>query len=80
MDKLNVELCPETGICSIIKKDGTKVDLMPGEVKSLRAAGANAETAREIIADSDAEFAKALAPEELAQLAARLQEPPPKHR
>ena len=29
MDKLNIQLCPETGICSIIKENGKKVDLIP---------------------------------------------------
>lgn len=72
MDKLNIELCPETGICSIMKKDGTKVDLMPDEVKSLQGALANPDAARQVIAEADAGFAAALAPEEMQQLAARL--------
>lgn len=75
MDKLNIELCPETGICSIIKKNGTKVDLMPGEVSSLRDALANPESARQVIAEADASFAESLAPQELEQLAARLTKP-----
>jgi hypothetical protein len=69
MDKLNIELCPETGICSIIKKDGTKVDLMPDEVTTLREALGNPDSARKVIAEADASFAQSLAPEELAQLA-----------
>ena len=72
MGKLNIELCPETGICSIVKSDGTKVDLMPDEVDSLRAAAAQPESARQTIADVDAEFAKTLQPDELQQLAAGL--------
>lgn len=72
MDKLNIELCPETGICSIIKKNGTKVDLMPDEVKNLRKASGNPDAARQVLAEADAGFAEALAPDELAQLAARL--------
>ena len=72
MDKLNIELCPETGICSIIKNDGTKVDLMPDEVKSLRVALTDPNAAREVIAEADAGFAASLAADELQQLAARL--------
>ncbi len=72
MDPLNIELCPETGICSIMKKDGRKVDLMPDEVRQLRTALANPDAARSVIAEADAGFAAALAPDELQQLAARL--------
>ena len=72
MDNLNVELCPETGICSIIKKDGTKVDLMPGEVSDLRAALVNPDSARQVLAQVDASFAESLAPDEIKQIASHL--------
>jgi hypothetical protein len=72
MDKLDIQLCPETGICSIIKKDGTKVDLMPDEVKNLRVALHQSDAARKVLAEVDADFAELLAPDELSQLAARL--------
>ena len=72
MDKLNIELCPETGICSIMKKDGTKVDLMPDEVKDLRMASANPDSAKQVLAQVDSSFAESLAQDELKQLAARL--------
>ena len=72
MDKLNIELCPETGICSIIRKNGTKVDLMPDEVKNLREASNNPIAARQVIADADADFAKSLESDEINQLAAQL--------
>ena len=72
MGKLNIELCPETGICSIVKSDGTKVDLMPDEVASIRTATVQPEAARQTIADVDADFAKTLQPEELKQLLAEL--------
>ena len=72
MDKLNIELCPETGICSLIKKNGSKVDLMPDEVRQLRTALANPDAARSVIAEADADFAATLAADELQQLAARL--------
>ena len=73
MDRLNIQLCPETGICSLIKKNGTKVDLMPDEVRQLREALNNPDSARQVIAEADADFAAALAPDELQQLATELQ-------
>ena len=72
MDKLSIQMCPETGICSIFKKDGTKVDLMPDEVKNLRAALGNGAAARRVLAEADPDFAKSMAPDELKQLAACL--------
>ncbi len=72
MDNLNIELCPETGICSIMKKDGTKVDLMPDEVKELRVASVNPDSARQVLTQVDSSFAESLTPDELKQLAARL--------
>ena len=72
MDKLNIQLCPKTGICSIIKQNGSKVDLMPDEVQQLREALRNPDSARHVIAEADADFAAALAPDELQQLAAEL--------
>lgn len=69
MDKLTIELCPETGICSLVKDNGTKVDLMPDEVEAIRAAGADASQIRSVIANCDADFAKALDVQALKQVA-----------
>ena len=74
MEKLNIQLCPETGICSLIRQNGAKVDLMPDEVNNLREALDNPESARKVIAEADEGFAKLLVPEELKQLAASLKE------
>ena len=60
MEKLTIELCPETGICSIIKADGAKVDLMPDEVEDIRSAGPDAEKVRSVLANCDADFARSL--------------------
>ena len=72
MDKLNIELCPETGICSIMKADGTKVDLMPGEVDDVRDAAGNAAALKEAVSEADENFAASLTAEELAQLTSTL--------
>lgn len=69
MDKLTIELCPETGICSLIKDNGTKVDLMPDEVEAIRAAGSNAAQIRSVIANCDADFANNLDAQALKQVA-----------
>ena len=72
MSALNIELCPETGICSIIKEGGKKVDLMPDEVAEICEASGNPDSIRQAIAEADDGFADGLDPEELAQIAARL--------
>lgn len=72
MANLNVQLCPETGICSIIRKDGSKVDLMPDEVGGVRDAAGNAEAVRKALSEVDSDFAGKLKPEEIAEIAAEL--------
>ena len=69
---LQIERCPETGICSIIRPDNTKVDLMPDEVLAITAAAGKPEAVRAIVGESDATFAAALSPAEIAQIAGRL--------
>ncbi len=71
MAKLNIEVCPETGICSIVKGDGTKIDLMPDEVAGIRTL-TDPEAVKQAIGEVDAAFAKSLDATELAQLSKRL--------
>ncbi len=72
MSDLNIQLCPETGICSIIKKDGNKVDLVPGEVSQIRDASGNPDTVRQTLAQIDSGFAEGLDPEEIGQISNEL--------
>ncbi len=72
MPKINIELCPETGICSLMKSDTSKADLMPFEVDDIRNAIGDATKIREIIAEADATFANMLSDEELIELAKKL--------
>ena len=72
MSELNIELCPETGICSIIKEDGKKIDLMPNEVAELREVSGNADEIKKAIAEVDDAFAEELDPDEISQIADRL--------
>ena len=72
MNKQNIELCPETGICSIRKADGTKVDLMPDEVAGVRDAAGDVRALKDAVAEADEKFAAALTAEELAELTATL--------
>ena len=67
MGKLTIELCPETGICSIVKGDGTKIDLMPDEVAGLKDV-TDSEAVKKAIEEVDSTFAKSLDASELAQL------------
>jgi hypothetical protein len=69
MSKLNIELCPETGICSIIKSDGQKVDLMPDELGEVRNAAGRTDAIQQAISEVDDGFAATLTAEELQQLA-----------
>lgn len=72
MAKLNIQLCPETGICSLIKEDKTKIDMMPGEVDQLRQAAGDSEKTKDILAQIDAGFTDTLDGEELKQLSNEL--------
>jgi len=72
MGNLDIHLCPETGICSIIKNDGTKVDLMPGEVSDIRAAAGDTGTIGKAISEADSGFAEQLSTEDLSEIAGRL--------
>lgn len=74
MGKLNIERCPETGICSIIKADGTKVDLMPGEVADVQAASGDAAAIKTAVSEADEKFAEALSAEEIAEIAGTLKQ------
>ena len=68
MKKLVVEVCPETGICSILRQDGRKVDLMPDEAAAIRDAAGDAAKIRTAIAGCDSEFAESLKDDEIAQI------------
>ena len=72
MVAINIELCPETGICSLIKSDTNKVDLMPFEVDAIRNAAGDATKIREVIAEADPIFATALSDEEASDFAKSL--------
>jgi hypothetical protein len=69
MDKLIVEMCPETGICSLVKEGGEKTDLMPFEVDELKTLSASdVEKVKELIAQGNEKFAKALTPDDIQQI------------
>ena len=68
MGKLNIQHCPETGICSIIKENGNKIDLMPFEVNQLREAVNDPQKIKAVLADVDKDFSDGLDNEEIAQL------------
>jgi len=72
MSEMNIELCPETGICSLMKSNTSKADLMPFEVDDIRNAIGDATKIREIIAEADSTFANALSDEELIELASKI--------
>lgn len=69
MQKLDVELCPETGLCSIVRSSESKADLMPDEVRAVRAAGDDLAKVRAVVAGADDAFGAALTDEELRLIA-----------
>lgn len=69
MAEVNIELCPETGICSLMKSNTSKADLMPFEVEKIRSSVGDATKIRKIVAEADNIFANSLSDEELIALA-----------
>jgi len=72
MGEVTVELCPETGICTIMKADAGKVDLLPDEVAQIREAAGDAEGIRATLAEADKDFAGKLDLSDLGAVAAKL--------
>lgn len=72
MSELVIERCPETGICSLVRPDQSKVDLMPEEVAAIAAAAASPEAVRAVVDGADAAFAARLSPAELSEIARQL--------
>lgn len=72
MSQLKVELCPETGICSIFKDGGGKVDLLPHEVRFIREAKGDSQKIKTVIAECNQAFADNLDSEEIGELADNL--------
>ena len=69
MAKLNIEMCPETGICSIMNEQGAKIDMISTEVDDLKAAAGDHQQLKELLAGVDPSFSESLTDEELDQLA-----------
>ena len=72
MSDLNIQMCPETGICSIIKCDGDKIDLISTEVSQVREASGSPDAIRQVLAQIDPGFAAGLDSEEIAKLSSEL--------
>ncbi len=70
MSDLNVSVCSETGMCSIMKSGTDKVDLMPSEWDEIKNAGDDIAKIRDIVAEADPTFAKSLSDKELANVVA----------
>jgi hypothetical protein len=69
---LTVEVCPETGICSIVRADASKLDLMPDEVASVRDADGDAAAIKAVLAESDSTFTAKLSEAEVAFIGQKL--------
>jgi len=71
MSYLAIELCPETGICSIVKSEG-RADLTPGEVDDIRGAEGDVAKVKHAISQVDTDFAAGLDHAELQQITQKL--------
>lgn len=71
MAEMIIEICRESGICSLIKPDG-RADLMPTEAADINAAAGDVEQIRNVIAEADPKFAAALEAAELQEIARKL--------
>ena len=71
-NNLTVELCPETGLCSIVRESGVKIDLLPDEVEAIRAAATDSAQIKDVLTESDSTFASQLTADELEYIGRRL--------
>ncbi len=72
MADLRVEVCSETGICSMVKGGTNKIDLLSFEADEIRAAKGDAEVIRKVVAECDTGFAGELDDEDIKGIAAKL--------
>ncbi|MDO8302984.1 MAG: hypothetical protein Q7T18_07070 [Sedimentisphaerales bacterium] len=73
MEKLTIELCPETGICSLVKDGANKTDLMPFEVEELKKISPNdIEKIKAVIAQGNETFAKNLTADDIKRILAQI--------
>lgn len=72
MTRVDIHMCPETGICSILKQDGGKIDMAMDEVDELREASGHLEKIRELIADLDSSFNEQLDDDDIAYLSRKI--------
>jgi hypothetical protein len=71
-DDMTIEVCPETGICSIVRADASKIDLMPDEVAALREADGDVTAIKAVLAESDTAFAAGLSAAEITLIGQKL--------
>ncbi len=69
---MKVEKCPETGICSIIREDGKKIDLMPYEVSQIQEATGDKSKMINVLRDVDDNFASTLTEKETEDLLSKI--------
>ena len=65
---MKIEQCPETGICSMIKDDGSKVDLISEEVNQIKAASGDKGKIKDVLATIDSGFAESLSADEISRI------------
>ena len=74
MADLQIEVCSETGICSIIKDGAYKVDLISPEVDAIRAANGDADAIKAVIGECDSVFAGSLDADDIEGIVTKLKQ------
>jgi len=69
MATLDIQKCPETGICSIANGKGAKIDMISAEADQIRQAGGNHAKIKEVLAQVDSSFSEMLTEAELDEIA-----------
>ncbi len=69
---MKIASCPETGICTILKENGKKVDLIASEVDQISSAAGDVEKIRSVLSEIDKTFPEDLSDEELEQLSSEM--------
>ena len=69
MAQLDIQKCPETGICSITNSKGAKIDIIAMEADQLRQAGDDPAKIKEVLAQIDSSFPETLTEADLNEIA-----------
>lgn len=68
MSEMNIHKCPETGMCTILKADGKKVDLTPAEVSAVQLSFGDHDAIVKVLSNIDPSFADAVSADDVTSV------------